>query len=99
MREVKRVAEEIFALTDTVHVLINNAGGVRDHRHVSSEGHMPEHAAQTLYWIATSSETGVDGGRYCHDLQEEEPAPQALNDAAAARLWAVTESRLATLGL
>jgi len=38
MKEVKRVADEIAGLTDRIDVLINNAGGVRDRLHVSSEG-------------------------------------------------------------
>ncbi len=38
MADVKRVASEIAELTDRIHVLINNAGGVRDQRYVSSEG-------------------------------------------------------------
>lgn len=38
MHEVKRVADAIAGLTDRVDVLINNAGGVRDQRYVSSEG-------------------------------------------------------------
>ena len=38
MAEVKRIADEIRGLTDQVHVLINNAGGVRDQRYVSTDG-------------------------------------------------------------
>jgi NAD(P)-dependent dehydrogenase (short-subunit alcohol dehydrogenase family) len=38
MNEVRRVAGEIRAMTDRLHVLINNAGGVRDKLYVTSEG-------------------------------------------------------------
>lgn len=38
MSDVKRIAGEIAELTPRIHVLINNAGGVRDARYVSSEG-------------------------------------------------------------
>lgn len=58
----------------------------------------PEQPARTLLWMATAPETGVDGGRYFHELQEVEPAPAALDDAAAARLWDESEKILAKLG-
>jgi NAD(P)-dependent dehydrogenase (short-subunit alcohol dehydrogenase family) len=38
MAETKRLADEIKAKVDRVDVLINNAGGVRDNRYVTSEG-------------------------------------------------------------
>lgn len=38
MSETMRIANEIKALTDRIDVLINNAGGVRDKRYVTSEG-------------------------------------------------------------
>jgi NAD(P)-dependent dehydrogenase (short-subunit alcohol dehydrogenase family) len=38
MSETKRIADEIKALTPCIDVLINNAGGVRDQRYVTSEG-------------------------------------------------------------
>jgi len=38
MAEVVRIAGEIKALTPRIDVLINNAGGVRDQRYVTSEG-------------------------------------------------------------
>lgn len=63
-----------------------------------AEGHPPEHAAETLLWIATAPENGVDGGRYFYDLKDVEPAPQALDDTSAARLWTETEKILAKLG-
>jgi NAD(P)-dependent dehydrogenase (short-subunit alcohol dehydrogenase family) len=48
MAEVKRVADEIAELTDRVTVLINNAGGVRDARYVTSEGNEATFAANHL---------------------------------------------------
>ena len=38
MAEVKRLADEIAALTDRLDVLVNNAGGVRDARYVTPDG-------------------------------------------------------------
>jgi hypothetical protein len=58
----------------------------------------PEHAARTVVFLATSPEAGRDGGRYFHDCKEVESAPQALDAAAARRLWDATEELLAKLG-
>lgn len=58
----------------------------------------PESPARTIVWMATAPELGRDGGRYFHDLAEVEPAPQALDDEAAARLWAESERILAEIG-
>jgi NAD(P)-dependent dehydrogenase (short-subunit alcohol dehydrogenase family) len=58
----------------------------------------PEHAARTLVFLATSPEAGRDGGRYFHDEREVAPAPQALDDAAARRLWVASEELLTKLG-
>jgi NAD(P)-dependent dehydrogenase (short-subunit alcohol dehydrogenase family) len=38
MAETRRLAKQIKALTDRIDILINNAGGVRDQRYVTSEG-------------------------------------------------------------
>lgn len=38
LSDTARMADEIATLTDKVHVLINNAGGVRDHMALTSEG-------------------------------------------------------------
>ena len=38
MSEVKRIAGEIKALTGRIDILINNSGGVRDQRYMTSEG-------------------------------------------------------------
>ena len=54
----------------------------------------PEQPARTLVWLATALELGGMGGRYFHDLKEEEAAPQARDDSAAARLWTESEKML-----
>lgn len=64
----------------------------------SLEGNPPEHAARTLVWMATAAEAGARGGRYFHELAEVVPAPQALDGAAAERLWEESEKLLARLG-
>jgi NAD(P)-dependent dehydrogenase (short-subunit alcohol dehydrogenase family) len=38
LADTARMADEIAGLTDRVHVLINNAGGVRDHMEITPEG-------------------------------------------------------------
>lgn len=48
MADVKRIAGEIGALTDRVHVLVNNAGGVRDGLYRTSEGLEATFAANHL---------------------------------------------------
>ncbi len=63
----------------------------------TQEGKPPEHAARTLVFLATSPEAGRDGGRYFHDCKEIPPAPQALDDEAARRLWEESEKLLANL--
>ncbi len=64
----------------------------------TQEAQSPEHAAQTLVFLATAPEAGHYGGRYFHDCQEVAPAPQALDPTAARRLWDATETLLAKLG-
>lgn len=55
---------------------------------------VPDKPAGTLAWMAESTEAGREPGRYFHDRQAAEPAPQALDDAAAARLWRESEALL-----
>jgi len=38
MSEVKRLADEIKALTDRLDLLLNNAGGIRDDKYITAEG-------------------------------------------------------------
>ncbi|MEV5834835.1 SDR family NAD(P)-dependent oxidoreductase [Nocardia sp. NPDC052112] len=58
----------------------------------------PDIPAETLVWLATDPEGGRCGGRYFHDKAEETPSPAALDDGAAARLWAASEQLLDELG-
>lgn len=60
--------------------------------------HPPEWPAKTLIWMATAPETGVDGGRYFHDMQEAPASAAALDDADAARLWDESEKILQAQG-
>lgn len=57
----------------------------------------PEQSARTIVWLATAPEAGTNGGRYFHNLAEIPAAPQALDDAAATRLWQESERILANL--
>lgn len=59
---------------------------------------LPDEPAQTLVWLASDPEGGREGGRYFHALAEAPTAPQARDDAAAARLWDETEAILARIG-
>lgn len=54
----------------------------------------PEQPARTVVWLATAVELGGMGGRYFHELAEEQPASQALDDLAAAKLWSESERML-----
>lgn len=58
----------------------------------------PEQPARTIVWMATAPEVGQGGGRYFHDLAEEEAAPQARDDKAAERLWNESERILEAVG-
>lgn len=58
----------------------------------------PDIPAKTLVWLATAEETGKEPGRYFFNLAEEEPAPQALDEEAAKRLWQESEALLAKMG-
>ncbi|WP_295631681.1 SDR family NAD(P)-dependent oxidoreductase [Novosphingobium sp.] len=55
----------------------------------------PEQAAETLVWLASADEPGRVTGRYWHQCAEVTPASASLDDAAAARLWAVSEELVA----
>ncbi len=56
----------------------------------------PELGAQPSVYLAVSEETEGVTGRYYDVMTEKEPAPQALDDEAARRLWEVS-SRLVGL--
>jgi NAD(P)-dependent dehydrogenase (short-subunit alcohol dehydrogenase family) len=51
----------------------------------------PEQPARTIVWLATDPDLGGKGGHYFHDLAEETPAPQALDDFEAEKLWQESE--------
>ncbi|MFM6931958.1 MAG: SDR family NAD(P)-dependent oxidoreductase [Novosphingobium sp.] len=59
----------------------------------------PDEPAETMVWLATDPEGGREPGRYFYQRAEEAPAPAALDDAAAARLWRESESLLAKIGV
>lgn len=56
----------------------------------------PELGAQPIVYLAVSEELEGLTGRYYDVMTEKEPAPQALDDEAAHRLWEVS-SRLVGL--
>lgn len=59
----------------------------------------PEIGADTLVWLATAPEAGRVTGGYFHDRKALSPAPVALDDAVAARLWAESEALIARAGV
>ena len=59
----------------------------------------PEVGAETLVWLATSPEAGRVTGGYFHKRAALTPAPPALDDAAAARLWSESEALVARAGV
>lgn len=59
----------------------------------------PEAGADTLFWLATAPEAGKVTGGYFHDRKAVAPAPLALDDGAAARLWAESEALVERAGI
>jgi hypothetical protein len=51
----------------------------------------PEQGARTSLHLATSPEVEGVTGRYFADRREKRPAPYATDEAAARRLWEVSE--------
>ena len=51
----------------------------------------PEQGADTLVWLASSPEAPDQNGCYFARRKRVTPSPAALDDAAAARLWQVSE--------
>jgi NAD(P)-dependent dehydrogenase (short-subunit alcohol dehydrogenase family) len=62
------------------------------------EAFPPETGADTLVWLATAPEAGRTTGGYFHSRQALTPAPAALDDQAAARLWEESEKLVAAAG-
>ena len=58
----------------------------------------PEAGADTLVWLATAPEAGRVTGGYFHKREALNPAPTALDEAVAARLWRESEALLARAG-
>jgi NAD(P)-dependent dehydrogenase (short-subunit alcohol dehydrogenase family) len=56
----------------------------------------PEQGADTLVWLADSPEVSGISGAYFVDRREVRPSPAARDDAAAERLWQVSEEQVAT---
>jgi NAD(P)-dependent dehydrogenase (short-subunit alcohol dehydrogenase family) len=59
----------------------------------------PEAGADTLVWLATAPEAGKVTGGYFHQREALSPAPAALDDGAATRLWRESEALVARAGL
>lgn len=55
----------------------------------------PEGGADTLVWLATAPEAGKVTGGYFHKREALSPAPAALDDGAATRLWRESEALVA----
>jgi len=89
MAETKRIAGEIATLTDHVTVLINNAGGVRDRRYVTTEGTEETFTANHLAPFLLTRE-----------LLPMLKAAAAAGDAGSVRVLAVaSKAYLATGGM
>lgn len=58
----------------------------------------PEISARTLAWLASAPEAGGVTGLYFHDFHPLVPAPAALDEGAAARLWVESDALLAQVG-
>ena len=52
----------------------------------------PEKGARTAVWLAASPDVAGTTGGYFADCRAKEPAKAALDEGAAARLWAVSET-------
>ncbi|MCI4592028.1 SDR family NAD(P)-dependent oxidoreductase [Sphingobium sp. BYY-5] len=55
----------------------------------------PREAADTLVWLASTEEPGRSSGLYFHQRTAIMPSTAAQDDAAAARLWTVSEQLVA----
>jgi NAD(P)-dependent dehydrogenase (short-subunit alcohol dehydrogenase family) len=59
----------------------------------------PEAGADTLVWLTVAPEAGKVTGSYFHKRAALSPAPAALDDKAAARLWDESEALVARAGV
>jgi NAD(P)-dependent dehydrogenase (short-subunit alcohol dehydrogenase family) len=55
----------------------------------------PDHAAETLVFLASAAEPGRSSGHYWYDKARLEPSAAAQDDAAAERLWSISEQMVA----
>src|SRR3984893_3037788 len=62
------------------------------------ESFSPEVGADTLVWLATAPEAGGLTGGYFHKRESLTPSLAALDDEAAARLWAESEALVTRAG-
>lgn len=62
---------------------------------ILDQSNKPDVPARTLVWLAADEAPGQVNGRYYHAMAEIPCAPVAMDDAAAARLWAVSEGLVA----
>ena len=62
---------------------------------IRNRAHSPEHAADTLVWLASAAEPGLSNGLYFYERQAITPSPAALDEGAARRLWEVSEAMVA----
>jgi hypothetical protein len=70
--------------------LLNSLGMVA----LSPMSRSPEKGAETLVWLASAPEVaGVSGG-YFFDKEQKVPSLAAQDDAAARRLWEVSERQV-----
>jgi NAD(P)-dependent dehydrogenase (short-subunit alcohol dehydrogenase family) len=58
---------------------------------VSRFGRTPEKGAETLVYLAASPDVDGQSGGYYFDCKEATPSPAARDDAAAERLWQISE--------
>jgi NAD(P)-dependent dehydrogenase (short-subunit alcohol dehydrogenase family) len=63
------------------------------------ESFPPEVGADTLLWLATAPEAGGVTGGYFHKREALTPSAAALDDEAAARLWAESEALVTRAGV
>jgi NAD(P)-dependent dehydrogenase (short-subunit alcohol dehydrogenase family) len=55
----------------------------------------PEKGAETLVWLADSPDVNDTSGGYFVDKRERQPSQAARDDAAASRLWELSEQQVA----
>ena len=62
-------------------------------------GRSPERGADTVVWLASASEVQGRSGGYYVDRRERRFAPQARDEEAQRRLWALSEAMLERIGV